>query len=177
MTTSAQQNNECFIHTALQEGPVSISPLGWPADCGAECIFLGRTRLETHPKRGQLQRIIYHTYHEMAETKLHEIAVAASKKFPLRAIRIVHAHGPVPPSHASVIIQTATPHRSESFEATKFVIDTLKHAVPIWKQEIWADNSSTWVKGCIAHDLSESPNHDPDAERHTTPPLDLPYNP
>jgi len=45
----------------------------------------------------------------------------------------------------SVIIAVSTPHRAEAFEACKWLIDTLKSEIAIWKKEIWQDGSSTWV--------------------------------
>jgi molybdopterin synthase catalytic subunit len=40
-----------------------------------------------------------------------------------------------------------TPHRAESFEACRYLIDTLKETVPIWKKEIFEDGSDEWVQG------------------------------
>ena len=45
----------------------------------------------------------------------------------------------------SVIIAVSCPHRAESFEACRFLIDALKKEVAIWKKEIWSDGSGTWV--------------------------------
>ncbi|KAJ8304702.1 hypothetical protein KUTeg_018285 [Tegillarca granosa] len=50
----------------------------------------------------------------------------------------------VPLTEASIIIAISSPHRKESLEAVHFAIDTLKATVPIWKKEIYEDESSTW---------------------------------
>src|SRR5713101_6377775 len=47
---------------------------------------------------------------------------------------------------ASVIIVVATPHRGEAFDACRYIIDTLKTTVPIWKKEV-ATNGEEWVEG------------------------------
>jgi molybdopterin synthase catalytic subunit len=45
----------------------------------------------------------------------------------------------------SVVIAVSTPHRGEAFEACRWVIDTLKLEVPIWKREVWDDGTGTWA--------------------------------
>ena len=49
-------------------------------------------------------------------------------------------------SEASVIIVVASPHRGEAFDACRYIIDTLKTTVPIWKKEV-ATNGEEWVEG------------------------------
>ena len=48
---------------------------------------------------------------------------------------------------SAVIVAVSSPHRSESFEACRFIIDEIKHRLPIWKKEFYPDGSSDWV-GC-----------------------------
>ncbi|MCE9590614.1 MAG: molybdenum cofactor biosynthesis protein MoaE [Planctomycetes bacterium] len=131
--------------------------MDWPADCGAESVFLGRTRRETHPELGALIRLEYEVYAPMAESLLREMAGAAAQRWGCRAVRITHASGVVNPGEASIVIQVATPHRGEAFEACRYLIDRVKHELPVWKREIW-ERGTTFVKGCCAH-------NDADAER------------
>jgi len=143
-----------IIETAIIEGPVTISSFDWPGDCGAECIFIGRTRSETHPKFGQLLRLEYEIYEPMVDALLKQMTQDIAAKFDCRAVRLVHAKGAVQPGEASVVIQTASPHRSESFAACRALIDRLKHELPIWKREIW-QRGETFVEGCCAHHESD----------------------
>ncbi|XP_021360497.1 molybdopterin synthase catalytic subunit-like [Mizuhopecten yessoensis] len=57
----------------------------------------------------------------------------------------------VPVEEASIVIAVSSPHRKESLEAVGYAIDTVKAVVPIWKKEIYADESSAWKenKECI----------------------------
>jgi molybdopterin synthase catalytic subunit len=57
----------------------------------------------------------------------------------------VHRLGVVLPGEASVAVAVSAPHRAAAFEAARWLIDTLKEEVPIWKQEHWADGSTEWV--------------------------------
>lgn len=137
------------ISVAVQNGPVSVVALDWPGDCGGECVFLGRTRADRHAEFGPLDRLEYEVYEPMAQKVLEKLAREAVEKFGCRAVRIVHAKGPVKPGEASVVIQVATPHRGESFEACRFLIDALKRELPVWKREVWRDGE-TFVEGCCA---------------------------
>ena len=145
-----QTQATCHVETALQDGPVDAAPLDWPEDCGAEAVFLGRTRCEDHPQMGPLQHLEYEVYEDMAISLLGDMAHEAAHRFGCRAVRIVHARGAVKPGEASVVIQVATPHRAESFEACRYLIDRLKHELPIWKRQVWRDGQ-TFVPGSAAH--------------------------
>lgn len=137
------------ISVAVQDGPVSAIDLDWPGACGGECVFLGRTRSDRHAELGPLVRLEYEVYEPMAKKVLTQMAQDAARKFGCLAVRIVHAYGQVAPGEASVVIQVATPHRGESFEACRYLIDRLKHDLPVWKREVWRDGE-TFVEGCCA---------------------------
>lgn len=140
----------CAIETALHDGPVEVVKLDWPADCGAEAVFVGRTRCETHPQYGPLQRLEYEVYPPMARKVLSRMATDAATRWPCRVIHIVHAQGVVKPEQASVVIQVATGHRGDAFAACRYLIDRLKHELPIWKRQVW-QHGETFVEGCCAH--------------------------
>ncbi len=153
--TRKQLKHPVRIHAAVQDGPVSFSEMDWPSECGGECVFLGRTRADTHPEHGKLLRLEYEVYAPMAEKVLNRMAHDAAVKFHCRAIRIVHAQGAVEPGQASVVIQVATPHRAESFQACRYLIDRLKQELPVWKREVWQDGE-TFVEGCcVKHEAGQ----------------------
>lgn len=141
---------DTFVFAALHSGPVDAAALPWPDDCGAECVFLGRTRRETHPQFGRLVRLEYEVYAPMARRLLEAMARDAAMRWHCRAVRLVHAQGAIDPGEASVAIQVATPHRGEAFAACRYLIDRLKHELPIWKREVW-ERGETFVEGCCAH--------------------------
>lgn len=134
------------IETALVQGPVSVESFDWPADCGGECIFVGRTRAEAHAQLGPLIRLDYEVYRSMAEKVLRQMAQETAAAFDCSVVRLVHALGAVAPGQASVVIQVASPHRDAAFSACRALIERLKHDAPIWKREVWRDGE-TEVKG------------------------------
>src|SRR5688572_24412517 len=131
----------------LLDRPVEFTPIkSLTHSAGGECVFLGRTRVETHALHGRLQRLSYEAYAPMAFRVLRELAQQAAGQFGCIFIRIHHAVGEVPPGEASVLVQVACGHRAEAFEACRFLIDQLKTQAPIWKREVWTDGS-TWSAG------------------------------
>ncbi|MCA9290190.1 MAG: molybdenum cofactor biosynthesis protein MoaE [Phycisphaerales bacterium] len=144
-----------IIDVRLVDGPAEPETFDpFPQPCGAECIFVGRTRLEHHPEHGALVRLSYEAYRPMALKVLEDLATGAAAQFDCRAVRIVHALGPVPPGAGSVVVQVACGHRGASFDACRHLIDALKKAAPIWKREEWADGT-TWSEGTPATPTSE----------------------
>ncbi|MCA9295977.1 MAG: molybdenum cofactor biosynthesis protein MoaE [Phycisphaerales bacterium] len=136
-----------LIDVRMCDGPVtSVDLTPWPREAGGECVFLGRTRQETHPAHGTLILLHYDAYAEMAVARLRELAAQAMSTHGALAVRIHHAIGDVPVGAASVLVQVAAGHRAEAFDACRFLIDALKKDVPIWKQERWADGT-TWSDG------------------------------
>ena len=135
------------IDVRIVEHPVeAVAADPFPAQSGAECLFLGRTRRDTHPRHGELVRLSYQAYVPLATRTLAELAEEATERFDCDLVRIHHAIGEVPVGDASVLIQVACGHRARAFEACRFLIDRLKATAPIWKQELWADGTS-WSQG------------------------------
>ena len=110
---------------------------------GAVVLFLGTTRESTAGRR--TESLNYECYPEMAERKLAEMEAEARRRWPLTGCAIVHRLGHLELGEASIAIAVSSPHRQQAFEAGKWLIDTIKEVVPIWKQENWADGTSEWV--------------------------------
>ena len=144
----------------LTEGPIDVAAVlehVTDPNCGAEVLFLGTTRQftevqdlssasesETSPPR-ETSHLVYSCYKEMATKKLEELETEARSRWPVRRIAIVHRLGQVDPTESSVAVAVSTPHRSEAFEAARWLIDTLKHEVPIWKKEHYVQNGAEWI--------------------------------
>jgi len=135
------------VDVKLLDQPASWLPIApFPAGGGGECVFLGRTRAESHPKHGALVGLRYEAYRPMAEVMLRELAQQAIERFGCQFVRVHHAVGDVPLGMASVLVQTVCAHRAGAFDACRFVIDKLKSEAPIWKREEWNDGA-TWSAG------------------------------
>jgi molybdopterin synthase catalytic subunit len=110
---------------------------------GAVCTFLGTVREFTGDRR--TVALAYESYPEMALKKMAELEEQARRRWPVIELALVHRVGNLELGEVSVAVAVSCPHRHESFEACRWLIDTLKQVVPIWKKEIWADGNEAWV--------------------------------
>jgi molybdopterin synthase catalytic subunit/molybdopterin converting factor small subunit len=107
---------------------------------GALVTFVGRARDRADDGREVLE-LDYEAYPEMATSVLSEIVGEAEKRWTGCVVAVVHRVGRVPIGEAAVAIVTAAAHRSEAYEANRFVIEAIKERLPIWKRERFADGS------------------------------------
>ncbi|MGZ8562009.1 MAG: molybdenum cofactor biosynthesis protein [Candidatus Limnocylindria bacterium] len=107
---------------------------------GALVTFVGRARDRADDGRTVLE-LEYEAYPEMAESVLAEIVHEVEERWRGSSAAVVHRVGPVPIGEAAVAIVTAAMHRSDAYEANRFVIEAIKERLPIWKRERFADGS------------------------------------
>lgn len=112
-------------------------------NAGAVVLFLGTTREFTGGRRTVW--LDYECYREMASQELDQLEQEARRRWPLIGCALVHRLGRVELGQTSVAIAVSSAHRDSAFEAGKWLIDTLKQRVPIWKKENWFDGTSQWV--------------------------------
>ena len=112
-------------------------------EAGAALLFLGTTRQFTDGR--ETVELHYEAYREMAQRELSRLEAEARQRWSLVDCSIVHRLGRVPLGEASVAIAVSSSHREAAFAAGRWLIDTLKESVPIWKQEHWADGTVEWV--------------------------------
>jgi len=110
---------------------------------GAVILFLGTVREMTGDR--QTLALDYEAYPEMARRKMHEIAEQAAARWPVIRAAVSHRLGHLELGDISVAVAVSCPHRHQAFDAGRYLIDTLKEVVPIWKQENWADGTQEWV--------------------------------
>jgi len=122
--------------TAVLESVKSIQ-------AGAAVLFVGTTRQFTGDR--ETLKLDYECYESMAIKKMSEILDQAAAKWKIESCSIVHRVGTVELGQASIAVAVSSPHRNDSFEAGRWLVDTLKTEVPIWKREYWADGSKEWV--------------------------------
>lgn len=111
---------------------------------GAVCVFDGIVRDNTRGRR--TLHLDYEAYREMAVEQMRSLAAQASERFGVREVAIVHRLGRLHIGETSVLIAVASAHRGAAFDACRWLIDTLKKTVPIWKRETFADGV-VWTDG------------------------------
>jgi molybdopterin synthase catalytic subunit len=111
---------------------------------GAALIFEGVVRNQTRGR--QTLYLDYEAYEEMALQQMESLAVQALQQFQIRDVALVHRLGRLEIGETSVLIAVVSAHRAAAFEACRWLIDTLKRSVPIWKKEHFADGA-VWADG------------------------------
>jgi molybdopterin synthase catalytic subunit len=112
-------------------------------ESGAVVLFIGTTRELTEGRK--TLTLSYEAYEEMATREIACLVKSAQERWSLVACEVIHRLGEVPLAEASVAVVASAPHRGAAFEAARWLIDSLKLTVPIWKKEHWADGSAEWV--------------------------------
>lgn len=120
-----------------------IPPLERPED-GAITIFDGIVR--NHSRGRTTLYLEYEAYEEMALKKMEELAAEAMTRYAIRNVAVVHRLGRLEIGESSVLIVVFSQHRAAAFDACRWLIDTLKQTVPIWKKEFFEDGA-VWGQG------------------------------
>ena len=111
-------------------------------ESGGIDVFIGTVRNATKGKN--VVRLEFEAYEPMALREMEKIAKQAQEKWPVQKVLIHHRVGALAVGEVPVIIAVSAAHRDAAFDACRFIIDTLKQTVPIWKKEFYTDNS-VWV--------------------------------
>ncbi|BAB06738.1 molybdenum cofactor biosynthesis protein MoaE [Halalkalibacterium halodurans] len=109
---------------------------------GAINTFIGTVRELTKGKRTLYLQ--YEAYPSMAEKKLAQIGQEIQERWPEARVAITHRIGRLEITDVAVVIAVSTPHRADSYEASRYAIERIKEIVPIWKKEHWEDGEM-WV--------------------------------
>ena len=111
---------------------------------GAVCVFDGIVRDNTRGRK--TLHLDYEAYREMALEQMRGLASEAVRKFGVRDVALVHRLGRLVVGETSVLVVVASAHRGAAFDACRWLIDTLKKTVPIWKKEQFVDGA-IWADG------------------------------
>ena len=134
-------------HCAIVREPIDLGAikksLEHPED-GAALLFEGVVRNNTRGRRTLY--LNYEAYETMALNEMEKLSQVALERFKVRDVCLVHRLGRLEVGETSVLIGVASAHRAAAFEACRWLIDTLKKTVPIWKKEHFEDGA-VWADG------------------------------
>ena len=116
---------------------------------GGVVIFEGRVRALNEGKK--VASLEYEAYPALAVNEGKKIVAEAAREFKLYNARAIHRTGHLQIGDVAVWVYTAATHRGESFKATEYIINEIKHRVPIWKKEYYKDGSAEWVQCHHSH--------------------------
>ena len=130
----------------LRDAPLDLTALisaVTSSERGGIATFLGLVR-DHHGGRA-VERLEYSAYAPMVEKECETILAEARTRWPMAQVALEHRVGTLAIGDAAVAVAAAAPHRDEAFAACRYVIEEVKHRVPIWKREHYADGSVGWV--------------------------------
>ncbi|MBS1255459.1 MAG: Molybdopterin synthase catalytic subunit [Deltaproteobacteria bacterium] len=120
---------------------------------GAVLIFCGDVR--NHSQEQHVSLLEYEAHESMALKQISKVIKQAQQKWELHKVEVIHRLGKLAVTDCSIAIAVSTSHRNEAYEASRYIIDTIKHSVPVWKKEHFVDGESKWSKGCEAYSVVE----------------------
>jgi len=109
---------------------------------GAVVLFSGEVR--NHNLGQSVEYLEYESHIPMANTLMRAIIAEACQKWQLHHAVCVHRIGKLAIGESAVVVVTAASHRAEAYQANKYIIDRVKHEVPIWKKEVYRDGTHAW---------------------------------
>lgn len=135
----------------LITGPVTeveinhlLKTAGKKTDAGGHSVFLGQVRVdEINGKR--VMAIDYSAYEGMVKVEADKIKEAILSEFSdVKSVEILHSTGIVKAGEISLLVFVSAGHRQQAIEACSKTVELIKKKLPVWKKEIFDDNSHEW---------------------------------
>jgi molybdopterin synthase catalytic subunit len=140
-----------MINKYLISGPVPrevldnfILKMSKMTDAGGHSFFLGQVRADKIDGK-KVKAIEYSAYESLVEAEADTIKASILSDFPdVKTIEIVHSNGLVKAGGISLVVIVTAGHRSQSIEACSKTVELVKERLPVWKKEIFEDESHNW---------------------------------
>lgn len=111
---------------------------------GAYCSYEGWVR--DHNEGKVVTALHYSGYSQLAPAIAKTILSEATVKFNLLDASVVHRLGSLTTGDIAVWVGATAHHRGDTFLACRYIIDNVKHRLPIWKKEVYADGTLAWIE-------------------------------
>lgn len=134
----AEPINLAAVTGTAQEGAPSRD------DCGAQVRFVGTVRNDA--RSAPISHLVLEHFPGVTEAEIERIIGLARQRWSLQKAQVVHRVGRIGVGEDIVVVDTASAHRKDAFEANVFIMDYLKTQAPFWKQECFTDGSELWVE-------------------------------
>ncbi len=135
----------------LIDGPISpalvisiLGNMGERSDAGGHTFFLGQVRADVEDGK-KVIAIEYSSYEGMVVAEADKIVHSVLEEFnDVKHIDILHSTGIVNAGEISLLVAVSAGHRKQALDACSKTVDLIKHRLPVWKKEIYEDNSHNW---------------------------------
>jgi molybdopterin synthase catalytic subunit len=143
----------------LTATPVDIAALFALAhhpQAGAVVMFSGETRKSAAGR--EVVSLDFEAHVPIATKMMAALLKEAKQRWNLQVAIAQHRLGSVAVMESAVVVITASAHRKEAYEANRYIMDRIKHELPIWKYERFADGSGNWGGNCNCHSQTGDPS-------------------
>jgi molybdopterin synthase catalytic subunit len=130
-----------FSHTPLE--PERLRAALADPTCGGYAAFEGWVR--DHNEGASVRRLEYEAFEALAVREGERILAEAVERFGVARVACAHRLGELAVGELAVWVGVSAPHRDEAFRACRYIIDEVKHRLPIWKKEHYVGGDSGWV--------------------------------
>ncbi|MGH8134342.1 MAG: molybdenum cofactor biosynthesis protein MoaE [Steroidobacteraceae bacterium] len=111
--------------------------------CGGFAAFEGWVR--DHHQGERVRHLEYEAFEALAIREAERIVAEAVARFGVTHAACMHRVGDLAIGELAVWVGVSSPHRHEAFLACRYIIDEIKHRLPIWKKEHYVNGDSGWV--------------------------------
>jgi molybdopterin synthase catalytic subunit len=155
-----------FIQTAINTEAArrELQDLG----AGGYASFEGWVRDQNEGQ--EVTRLEYEAFQELAVKEGDRIVAEALRRFPVKHALCIHRVGSLGLGDMAVWVGVSSAHRGEAFDACRFIIDEVKHRLPIWKKEHYRNGDSGWVN-CERCAAEPQHSHAADHQRIASEPV------
>jgi molybdopterin synthase catalytic subunit len=135
----------------LIDGPIShdviaslLNKMSEKSDSGGHSFFLGQVRADII--EGKIVRAIeYSAYESMVKDEADKIIRSVlAESDDVKSIDMLHSTGIVKAGEISLLVAVSAGHRKQAMEACSRTVEMIKERLPVWKKEVYEDNSHTW---------------------------------
>jgi molybdopterin synthase catalytic subunit len=121
-----------------------IERVGRNTNCGGHMLFLGQVRTDEIDGK-KVKAIEYSAYSEMVNVEAEKIKTSILSEFrDVKSITIIHSTGKVKAGEISLLVLVSAGHRQQAMEACNKTVELIKADLPVWKKEIFEDDSHIW---------------------------------
>ena len=141
----------------LVNGPITrkimssiLASLAKNTDAGGHSVFIGQVRADIRGAK-RVRAIEYSAYEKMAETEAGKIKESILAEFnDVKSVEILHSVGIVMVGETSLFVLVSAGHRHHAIDACSRAVEMIKATLPVWKKEIFEDNSAMWKENSLA---------------------------
>lgn len=121
-----------------------LESLGDKSDTGGHAVFIGQVRADNKSSK-RVSAIEYSAYPSMVETEAEKIRKQLLSEYSdVKTIVIFHSTGIVKAGEISLFVLVSAGHRQDAFSACNKAVELIKSNLPVWKKEIFEENSGEW---------------------------------